>query len=379
MGIDPLPYSAGLGEYQRQAESLLDGVTSGNEGARWAFKWLHPRFRDRPVAEVDGATLAVTDAQTVIARHYAFETWPDLVAFTESVARDNAVERFEAAVEAVVSGDLQTLRSLLREHPALARARSSRRHHATLLHYVGANGVEDGRQKTPGNVVDVATTLLDAGAEVDALADMYDATCTTMSMVVSSAHPAEVGVQAALAGTLLDYGAAFEGPGSNWTSALMTALAFGYLATAQALVSRGAPVNSLEAASGLGRLDDAQRLLPTASSDSRHIAVALAAQHGQVPVLRVLLDAGENPDRYNPHGYHAHSTPLHQAVWAGHDGVVQLLVERGARLDIVDTIYDGTPLAWATYGGRTEVAAYLTAAADRQADNERDQIRTEGV
>jgi hypothetical protein len=39
--------------------------------------------------------------------------------------------------------------------------------------------------------------------------------------------------------------------------------------------------------------------------------------------------------------------------------VVQLLVARGVRLDVTDTIYRGTPLDWAIYGGRTEIADYL--------------------
>jgi hypothetical protein len=33
------------------------------------------------------------------------------------------------------------------------------------LHYIGANGVEGERQKTPANAVEVARILLDAGAE----------------------------------------------------------------------------------------------------------------------------------------------------------------------------------------------------------------------
>ena len=104
--------------------------------------------------------------------------------------RDNSVSKFELAVNAVVTGNVATLESLLLENPALVRARSTRPHHATLLHYVAANGVEDDRQKTPKNAVEVATVLLKAGAQVDARADMYGAQCTTMSMLVSSCHPA---------------------------------------------------------------------------------------------------------------------------------------------------------------------------------------------
>jgi ankyrin repeat protein len=233
-------------------------------------------------------------------------------------------------------------------------------HRATLLHYVAANGVETFRQRTPRNAVDVARFLLHAGAEVDALADMYGGRCTTMSMLVSSSPPAEAGLQVALVETLLDFGAAVEPRGAGaWTSPLMTALAFGFRDAAEALVRRGARVDTVAAAAGLGRLADVQRLIATATSEDRHVALALAAQHGHVEVVRLLLDAGEDPDRFNPKGNHGHSTPLHQAVWAGHEAVVRLLVEHGARLDIKDTIYEGTPFGWAVYGGRAGIADYL--------------------
>ncbi len=356
---DSLSYRATLEEYQGQAQGLFDAVKSDDEAAEWRFKWLHPRFRGRSVTDVRAATLDVTDAQVVVAHEYGFESWADLADFTDRVSRDGPVERFEAAVEAVVSGDVATLRSMLRDNPELVRACSKRRHHATLLHYVGANGVEGGRQKTPENAVEVAKILLDAGAEVDALADMYEKKCTTMSMLVSSCHPAEAGVQAALAETMLDYGAALAGPGSAWQSAIMTALAFGYASTAEALARRSAPLNNLPVVAGLGRLEATARLLPVADSQSRHIALALAAQHGHADIVRLLLDAGEDPSRYNPVGYHSHSTPMHQAVWSNHADVVRLLVERGARMDIRDTVYLGTPLGWAIYGGRTAIAEYL--------------------
>jgi hypothetical protein len=356
---DPLSYRAALDEYLEQAEALFNGVKAGDEAAEWRFKWLHPRFRGQSVTDVRAVTLVIADAQMVVAHEYGFESWPDLAEFTEAVNCDGPLTRFEAAVEAVVSGDITTLRSMLREIPELVRARSPRRHHATLLHYIGANGVEGGRQKTPANAVEVAKILLDSGAEVDALADMYDKKCTTMSMLVSSCHPAKAGLQAALAETLLDYGAALDGPGSAWQSALVTALAFGYLDTAEALAQRGAPLNNIAALAGLGRFEDMARLLPSADSQSKHIALALAAQHGHADIVRLLLDAGEDPSRYNPDGFHSHSTPLHQAVWSDHEDVVRLLVERGARLDIPDTIYQGTPLGWANYGGRTAIAVYL--------------------
>ena len=61
----------------------------------------------------------------------------------------------------------------------------------------------------------------------------------------------------------------------------------------------------------------------------------------------------------NPPGTHAHTPPIQQAVAAGHLDVVKLLVERGARLDIRDTIHNSTPLGWANYCGQAEIAAFL--------------------
>jgi ankyrin repeat protein len=357
--VNPLSYRAPLQEYQQQAEALLVVVKAGDEAAKWRFKWLHPRFRGQSVSDVIAATLDIADAQVVVAHEHGFESWTDLAEFTDTVTRDGSIARFESAVEAVVSGDVAALRSMVFADPDLVRARSPRRHHATLLHYVAANGVEQGRQQTPHNAVEVAKTLLDAGAEADALADMYDAKCTTMSMLVSSSHPANAGLQAALAETLLDYGAALDGPGSKWQSAIMTALMFGYKETAEVLARRSPTPNDLGAAAGLGRLEEAARLLLAADSRSRHVALALAAQHGHAEIVRLLLDAGEDPNRYNPDGYHSHSTPLHQALWSDHAEVVRLLVERGARLDIRDKVYDGTPLGWAIHGGRTAIAEYL--------------------
>jgi ankyrin repeat protein len=355
----PLPFTAALEEYERQAAALFEELKSRDQAAAWRFKWEHPRFRGETVDKVRAASLDLDDARLVIAHEYSFDSWPDLEKFAEAVGTDTGVIRFETAVEAVVSGDAEKLRSMLRENPELVRARSSRRHHATLLHYIAANGVEGQRQKTPPNALEIARILLDAGAEPDALADMYENKCTTMSMLVSSAHPHIAGLQGALAETLLDYGAELEGPGSNWQSSVMTALTFGYPDTAEIIMKRGATVSNIGVAAGLGRVEDVARLLPSSDAKARHAALALAAQLGRTDVVRLLLDAGEDPNRYNPDGYHSHATPLHQAIWGKHGDVVRLLVERGARLDIKDTVYEGTPLGWAIYGERTEIADYL--------------------
>jgi ankyrin repeat protein len=377
--MKPLPFRARLEDYERQAGELVEGHRTGDADAIRIIHENHPRFLDETItwrpkfmssADIQKAPFDHQDARVALARWYTFADWTALKEYVDAVSVDGLVFWFESAVEAVVNGDLATLQALLRDHPELIRARSTRRtphdppvHAATLLHYVAANGVEGHRQMTPANAVEITRTLLEAGAEVDATAGMYGGQYATMSMLVSSAHPAKAGLQRALAELLLDFGAAIEGLGSElWKSPLMTALAFGYRDTAEALVRRGARIRTVAAAAGLGRLDDAIRLVPEAEPLDRHRALALAAQLGHAEIVRLLLEAGEDPNRYNPDGNHAHSTPLHQAAFAGHDNVVRLLVERGARLDIRDTVWHGTPLGWALHSGKPKqlaIAGYL--------------------
>jgi ankyrin repeat protein len=354
-----LSSTASLEDYEQEAKRLLEAVKARENAALWNFKWLHPNYRGKTVTDVQPDSLDLDDARLVIAQEYSFNTWYDLQAFVREVAVDGPTRKFEQAVEAVVDGDVATLRSMLRDDPQLVHARSARRHHATLLHYTAANGVEGVRQRTPANAVEVARLLLDAGADPDALAIMYDNLCTTMSMLVSSSHPARAGVQAELAETLIDHGAGHNGPGSAWQSDVMTALSFGFKGTAERLVKHGAPVDELPLAAGLGRVEDAIRLLPTANSQSRQVALALASQHGHVDVVRLLLDAGEDPNRYNPEGFHSHSTPLHQAIASDRPVVVRLLLDKGARTDIKDTIFEGTALDWAIYCERPAIADEL--------------------
>ena len=377
MDAKPLPFDAALADYEKQAEELLEGHAAADEGALHFIHEHHPRFLDDEIKwlpkrlgpdDIRQAAFNLDDARLVVARGYDFADWAALTEYVEAVTKPGSpVHLFESAVEAVIHGDLENLRKMLREHPELVKMRSTRRvcfdpdrHNATLLHYIAANGVEGYRQKTPTNAVAIARALLDAGADPGALANMYGGEYATMSMLVSSGHPAKAGVQSALVDTLVDYGAAVEATGSEkWGSPLMTALAFGYLEAAETLVRRGARVDNVATAAGLGRVDDTERLLPGSDAADRHRAMALASQSGHTAVVKLLLDAGEDPSRYNPDGTHAHSTPLHQAALNGHGEMVRLLVDRGARLDLKDKIYQSTPLGWAEYGGQQEIAAYL--------------------
>jgi ankyrin repeat protein len=115
----------------------------------------------------------------------------------------------------------------------------------------------------------------------------------------------------------------------------------------------------LPVAAALGDRVKARALIGQATAAERHLALALAAQHGRAEILELLLEAGEDPNRYNPVGAHSHSTPLHQAAVGGHEETVRLLLRKGARTDLKDTLWQGTAADWADHEGKLRIAELL--------------------
>lgn len=367
--LKPLPVRSSLERYKKQAKDLIKEYQARNSEAMRCIRQHHPRLPGRAntndrnrITEEDirKTRVALADAQTVVARWHGFESWPGLTAHIEALSRkESRVLQFELAVEAIITGDVAALKSLLRESPELVRARSTREHHATLLHYVGANGVEGYRQKTPKNAVKVAELLLKAGAEVDADLD-YGSTgrrhypervgSTTLGMVATSVHPAVAGVQIALLQTLLDAGAAVNGVPGAWNP-LIAALHNGRGQAAEYLAKRGARLD-LEGAAGVGQLEVVKTffnedgsLRENASRQQLEFGFTWACEYGRTGVVDFLLRAGIKVDAM-PHG----ETGLHWAAFGGHADLVKLLLKRKAPVNIKDNSFGGTPLGWALYG-----------------------------
>jgi ankyrin repeat protein len=288
-----------------------------------------------------------------------------------------AAERpaFARAVRAIIRGDVAAVAAELAAHPELITARAAARHRATLLHYVAANGIEDELQRPVASADDVARTLIAAGAEVDAPCDAYDGRYpTTLSLVVSSDHPARAGVSARLVHALCDAGAAVDGLGGDRLP-LSTALLFGLTECAEALIARGARTDNPVFAAAAGRFDWVRRWLdggpdlaiapcPTFPLEDGHTGLAeqalvFASMCGQLEVVRLLLDRGTRIDAMPP-GSHWTATALHTAAGQGQVAVVALLLARGADPSIQDARYQSTPLGWASHLGKGDVVALLS-------------------
>jgi ankyrin repeat protein len=353
----PLSRRPSLEQYEERARSLSKACRSDQALLDWARRWAS-EYAEQVAGFARTRTCSLGDARLVIARAHGFANWRRLAAHLEALARPGSrIAAYEAAADAIVNGHASALRRLLRKEPRLIRARSSRAHRATLLHYVSANGVENHRQKSPKNAARIAELLLAAGAEVDAEADVYGGHSTTLGLVATSMPPRIAGVQLPVIDVLLCHGARMDHPGctGNRHALVRGCLANGQHQAAEYLAGRGAPLD-LAGAAGIGRVDalarfvsDQGRLRGGATRAELLEGFSFACGYGHAETVEFLLQRGVDVDvRMKGHG-DGH-TGLHVAAYHARVEVVELLLRHGADVHAIDDTWRTPPLSWALTG-----------------------------
>jgi uncharacterized protein len=284
-------------------------------------------------------------------------------------------KKFHPAIEAMRAADVEKLRALFAADPSLATSRSSRSH-PTLLQAL----VLDGKDK-PKNI-EMVQALIDAGAELNEP--------LVAAASIDNRPAAEL---------LLDHGAAFDGTG-GW-SALEEALYWDSRNVLALLLERGATVQNLRTAAGLGRTDliesyfnADESLKPEAgkidwpfgslnsigcsnhdpagkqsladrvkewSQDRQGIvnnAFVYACMHGHIDAAKLLLNKGAEINVI-PGGFDYAGTGLHYAALNGHRAMVELLLAHGADRTIKDTKVNSTAAGWADHGGHPDLRDFL--------------------
>jgi Ankyrin repeat len=283
---------------------------------------------------------------------------------------------FREAVTAIDAGDVARLEQLITANPALVserlaspgpwlrdkvgRALDGFFQRPYLLWFVAEDPVRTG--KLPANIAAVARAIIDTARRenVSTLQKQLDYALTLVSW---SWIARQCGVQIELIDVLADAGAVTDGNPEN-------ALVNENFAAAEHLVKRGARL-TLATALCLGRWDDVDRLVTTATEEQKQFSFVLSALNGRTDALRRMIRAGVALNAPSANLY-PHGTPLHHAVASGSLEAVEVMVKAGADLHAKDSAWGGTPLGWSEYyvtegqkDGRgkqyAEIAAYLRA------------------
>ena len=274
-------------------------------------------------------------------------------------------ERFRAAQGAIHDGNLDQFESLLAGDPGLATARS-RCSHPTLLQCLVLTISEHPHlERSIGG-------LAAGGGE---LTDPLTAACGVDNVRAVAA--------------LLELGANIEGNG-KW-SPLEEALYWGSRKALDLLLSRGAAIDSLRKAAGVGRTDYIDRCFTESGEltkaagfvrwpwfdkpipdsirfDRQQIvdnALVYAGAWCRIEAANVLLGRGANVNA-RPAGFDFTGTPLHYAALNGRWKMTAFLLEHGADPAARDGKVNDTPDGWAKHGGHQDLAEHLARARERR-------------
>jgi len=227
-------------------------------------------------------------------------------------------------LQAVKDGDASAVRRLLDQDPRLANAAGE--HLKTPLHWAAEH-----------DHFDVARTLLDAGANLEA-ATSWGATPLHWAATMGSANVADL---------LLARGA----QGMDFVAAA----SLGKLDLLRKFLESGAPLASL--ARPVPAEPDDHWVADSARMKGDVISHAFycACRNGHTAVAAFLLERGADVNAKGVFG----GTGLHWAAINGHQDTVAFLVAHGADLALRDTQFDSTPEGWAAEGRHDEIRQLL--------------------
>jgi ankyrin repeat protein len=347
-----LPERPSLEQLKRQAKDLLRSAKAREGDALARFRTLPAFAHQRDDAQL-AATIALHDAQSVVAREQGFPSWTALAERVEELVLDfdaAVVQFIEAATEvqparaermlrlfpriagasfhtALLLGDVAEVERRLEQRPSLAKEAGGPRSWPPLL-YLCHTSLDFGAPARRDGLVACARQLIAHGADVNARypwlhhgvqrAALWGAVCVTRLLP--------------LARLLLEHGA---DPNDGVT--LPLAASGGDLASLELLHAHGANVNQ-----------------PWASDGSATLYAIL--NWADTPTgVRWLLEHGADPDPvFAANG----ETPLHVVARRWDAALCEALVRRGAAIERKRG--DGrTPYAVAELAGNDGVARWL--------------------
>jgi len=332
-----LPPVPNLDHFKKQAKDLLTRCRTRNLTALSLVKYYHPKFTTQSVDDITESSFALSDAQFVMARDYAFPSWPKLKLWVEELGHPLRM----SWVEAVKTDDIVRVQRLLTEHRKFANSSHiefddpwrAKKFPTSTLDYAAAGPWPQTLECREWNKarkanIGILQLLIDHGAELDG--DTHHGSCLCWIL------------DPRIAKFLVDRGAKLNRWYDNGGSPLNFTCWSYDTERMLMLLTLGADPNLTD---------------PDTLESCLHYAAGIAADE----CVRVLLEAGADPNwrcignanvssnvvtKILSDTTLAAETPLHRAAVSGNAYCVRTLLDYGAAPSL-ETVNGETPLDWA--------------------------------
>lgn len=340
----PLPRNSTLEYFRKEAKAALTWHKTRDERFL-PLPCNHPDFKDLTPDEFFAKPVKLTQVQHMLARAYAFPSWPALKRWAAAQANP----RRRAWVAAIIAQDLDATRALIAQDPGFVNS----------LHLELDDPYRGNQFPTPA-ITYAASGPWPQTSQCLEQYRGYQPNLELMRLLLDSAADPEAWSP--------------HGRPLSWIH---------NAAAARLLIAYGADLNDwkngtpLHFACWRSRPDDMKMLLelhadphlvhPENDEVYLHEAASMEGE-AATECVRLLLEAGCDPNhpckvdagdghyrirKLIPHASYAGETPLHRAAVMGDGRRITLMLEHGANRAAL-TVNGETPLDWATQAGRPE-------------------------
>ena len=354
--LPPLHQAAKDGDLA-EARRLLEAGESPRENAEGGLTPLHIAAGRGPWAMVDllirhgGLSWQPDDQGRAALEHARAGSARDKAEIVHKLGRPVMEDPdFRAAAHAIQQGDVAGLARLLDARPDLLRIRAQEPDCYPPTDYFGSPKLFWFVADNPTLVPKLAPNMLDIIAEMTRRGVDQDDLDYALELTMTSDPVTEAGLMAPMIAALAEAGA------RGRPRAVTITLAHRMREPVQVLLDRGMALTA-SAAAGLGMTRELPALLAAAAPEEVQNSFGMAVLNGEVEAAHMCLDAGADVQARMP--VHVHATGLHSAAANEDVEMLKLLVSRGARTDVLDTLWRSTPLGWAQHNGWAQARAYL--------------------
>jgi ankyrin repeat protein len=307
--VRQLPPSANLRQLSNQAKDLRRACRSGDPAAIRRIGETHPKFSGLTHAEITAASIALADAQLVIARELGFDSWPKLKKYIDSLSPPQ-----RSMHELVTEDDMQGMQATFAQD-------------AQSVNQPNESGLPPLYTSALYRNQPAIDFLLERGAVVDLFACAY----------LGKAADAEI--------LLKQNPDLVRATTQNGMTALHYAALAGHCDVAEVLLRYHCDVNALDnrrqtplmeaCHGGPWKSEPAEELIQLLLDHHAHIDLFLAAAMGRTSLIESVLDRDASLiDSLDGRG----RTALFHASRNNRLAAVKLLVERGADVNKSDAV-----------------------------------------